>query len=700
MARRARETQSVQLFPFLAVLVCVMGSLIFLLLVSAKKLRAAAVAKAVAAAQVVEDEPLAPDFGDEAPPVVWVEPEEPVVAAAPPGGEPPQSAAPRIDRAAIEAERAALHATWAARVAELASTVDARQQGLNRERLLALAAQRQIDELQQQLLQQELELSRLMGQVSADADRVPASAAERAKLEAEIAKLRARLKELQSRQQESASRFSIVAFEGKSGTTRKPILIECTATGLRFLPEDVVLTPADIEGATPRANPLLAGTMALMAYWSQAPAAQREPPYVLLVVRPDGTFAYYIAMKLLSSLKQPFGYELVTDDVELALPPVDPQARELLTEAIRRSQEQRVQMQQAGRGGFGGPGPGGTSGGRFTDGSAGGGLGNSVSPTGVGSGQPGAKPVGTGTANGSSGRRFDLAELEGGPQVGERSWQNIERFGGQEHRQKRQGSAGATGVGTTTTGSPDPRSGEVRTSATRPSEGATPNAGQPPRRLDEASTEGEATENLTAGEPPPEGDAADTNPQGTAGPSRAGMGRPSSTAARTNASAQAAGGTSGELPDGDAEPAPFPSFGPAQVRRVRQQEAALPYEQLQRRKWGPHEPGASIGVEKPVVIRIAGDHFLVESSAPIPIPEGADRVEIFDRLLTTIDQQAQGWGQPGVGFFWVPKLKFVISPGGNSVYERIAPLVAKSGLSNRVEYTLNQAQPAMLETQP
>lgn len=696
MARRARETLSVQLFPFLAVLVCVMGSLIFFLLVSAKKLRAAAVAKAVAAAQVVDDEPLAPEFGDEAPPVVWVEP-EPVVAAAPRETAPEAPVTPKIDRAALAAERAALQATWAARVAELASTVEARQQGLNRERLLALAAQRQIDELQQQLLQQELELSRVMGQVSADEDRAPASAAERAKLEAEITKLRARLKELQSRQQESASRFSIVAFEGKSGTTRKPILIECTATGLRFLPEDVVLTPADIEGATPRANPLLAGTMALMAYWSQAPAAQREPPYILLVVRPDGTFAYYIAMKLLSSLKQPFGYELVTDDVELALPPVDPQARELLTEAIRRSQEQRVQMQQAGRGGFGGSGSSGSSGGRFTDGSASGGLGGTSEPTGNGTGQTVTKPAGAGT--GSSGRRFDLAELDGGPQVGERSWQNIERFGGQEHRQRRQGTPG-TASGETTTGTPDPRSGEVRTNAPRASTGANPNAGQPPRRLDEGANVGEATESLTAGAPPPNGDPAGTNAQGTAGPSREGMNRPSSTAARTTASSQATGGTSGELPDADAEPAPFPSFGPAQVRRVRQQEAALPYEQLQRRKWGPHEPGASIGVEKPVVIRVAGDHFLVESSSPIPIPEGADRVEIFDRLLTTIDQQAQGWGQPGVGFFWVPKLKFLISPGGNSVYERIAPLVAKSGLSNRVEYTLNQAQPAVLETQP
>jgi hypothetical protein len=698
MARRARETLSVQLFPFLAVLVCVMGSLIFLLLVSAKKLRAAAVAKAVAAAHIVIDEPLAPEFGDESPPVVWVEP-EPVVAAATLVTTAEAPVTPKLDRAALEAERAALQATWAARVAELASTVDARQQRLNRERLLALAAQRQIDELQQQLLQQELELSRLMGQVSADEDRVPASAAERAKLEAEIAKLRARLKELQSQQQESASRFSIVAFEGKSGTTRKPILIECTATGIRFLPEDVVLTPADIEGATPRANPLLAGTMALMAYWSQAPAAQRDPPYVLLVVRPDGTFAYYIAMKLLSSLKQPFGYELVTDDVELALPPVDPQARELLTEAIRRSQEQRVQMQQAGRGGFGGSGSSGSSGGRFTDESAGGGLGDSAGPPGGGSGQSGGKPAGAGTANGSSGRRFDLAELEGGAQVGERSWQNIERFGGQEHRQRRQGTPG-TGSGETTTGTPDPRSGEVRTSAPRASTGTSPNAGQPPRRLDEGANVRESTESLSAGAPPPGEDPAGPNAQGTAESSRSGMNRPASTAARTTASSQATGGTSGELPDADAEPAPFPAFGPAQVRRVRQQEAALPYEQLQRRKWGPHEPGASIGVEKPVVIRIDSDHFLVESSSPIPIPEGADRVEIFDRLLTTIDQQAQGWGQPGVGFFWVPKLKFVISPGGNSVYERIAPLVAKSGLSNRVEYTLNQAQPAVLETQP
>src|SRR5437016_2340281 len=46
MSGRSKETHAVQVFPFLAVLVCTMGSLIFLLLVTTQQIRHRAIALA------------------------------------------------------------------------------------------------------------------------------------------------------------------------------------------------------------------------------------------------------------------------------------------------------------------------------------------------------------------------------------------------------------------------------------------------------------------------------------------------------------------------------------------------------------------------------------------------------------------------------------------------------------------------------
>ena len=65
MSRRSKETLAVQLFPFLAVLVCTMGSLILLLIVTTKRIRAATIEKA---RQAVLAEIVVPELTPEAPP--------------------------------------------------------------------------------------------------------------------------------------------------------------------------------------------------------------------------------------------------------------------------------------------------------------------------------------------------------------------------------------------------------------------------------------------------------------------------------------------------------------------------------------------------------------------------------------------------------------------------------------------------------
>lgn len=667
MSRRSHTQAKVELFPFLAVLVCVMGALIFLLLVMTKQLRANSIARAQAEALQplpVHEE----DFALPLPPAATWDDHDNVASFEPPTRPDDSQAASSAAevaaraRAEYEAAQAAQRQTWQDRVAALERELESRRTQRNREQLLAQTTEAQATRLQKELLQRELELAELMGRQSAEEDRDKSRADERSRLEQQIQALRRQLKQLQDQQRDASSRYAVVPYDGKSGTTRRPILVECTATGIRFIPEDVTLTPADIDGFVPRFNPLAAGAQALIEHWNQPQHREQGEPYVMLIVRPDGTLAYYIAMRLLSGMQRSFGYELVAHDTQLQIPPLDPQAKQAVEEAVRRvllEREQAVLSLGKGSGG----GAGGTGAGRGPSGNRGPGQ---EQPSGRGGSQeaipappasrsggtaPG-RTTGTNVSNSTSNasREFNLTQLESPPQVGDRSWQDLDRFEGQEFRRR-----SSQGKNTATTATPEAR-----------------NAGGPAAESSSRSSTAPSGERGAADT----GSSASTARSGTEGNT---------------------GSTGSPYLDEPAES--FPRFNPPSSQRAGQQ-AKLPYEQLQRRKWGPHEPGASIGVERRVVVQVDSERVIIDGQRSIPIRPEDSRTVVFDQLLVGLDQAAQTWGQPGSGFFWVPSLKFVISPGGNAVYERMAPLVTKSGLSHSLEHTLERAQVIERETQP
>lgn len=667
MSRRSHTQAKVELFPFLAVLVCVMGALIFLLLVMTKQLRANAIARAQADAWQTQS--VADDHSELPGPLLATWDEHDNVATFEPLQEPDpsdslSSAADAVARARaeFEAEQAALRRTWQDRVQALEREYESRQTQRKREQLLAQTTEVQAAQLQKELLQRELELAELMGRQTAEEDRDKSRADERSRLEQQIQALRRQLKQLQDQQRDASSRYAVVPYDGKSGTTRRPILIECTATGIRFLPEDVTLTPADIDGFVPKFNPLVAGSQALIEHWSRPEHREQGEPYVMLIVRPDGTLAYYIAMRLLSGLQRSFGYELVASDTQLQLPPLDPQAKQAVEEAVRKVLYEREQAVQSLAGGTGG-GAGGYGSGRGSPSHRG--LGNEQAGSrsgsqgaipaapasrsgGIAAGRPAGTPANAPAASGS--REFNLSQLESPAQVGERSWQDLDRFEGQEFRRR-----AANGGASTTAATPEPKGG------------STPAAESNSRTNQSAS-----------------------GPQSEAAAGSSGWAARSGTEGST-------GATGSPFLDEPAES--FPRFNPPQASRGGQQ-AKLPYEQLQRRKWGPHDPGASIGVERRVMIQVDSERIIIDGQRNIPIRAEDSRTVVFDQLLMGLDQSAQTWGNPGSGFFWVPSLRFVISPGGNAVYERMAPLVTKSGLSHSTEHTLDRAQVIERETQP
>ena len=205
-----------------------------------------------------------------------------------------------------------LETKWKLRTNQLTNERDAQLALLARQKLLVdkaleqtKSAKTDVDKLEAQL-----------GQIARES--VPGwdekDDAERLLLEKQIAELKKQLRAAQLEETTDNEKFQVVPFDPQTGTTRRPIFIECTENGIRFLPENIMITAADLDGFTNRANPLAAGTGALINYWAAWNFRQRNPraepePYVLLLVRPNGIVAYYAALRMLDPIRTAHGYE-------------------------------------------------------------------------------------------------------------------------------------------------------------------------------------------------------------------------------------------------------------------------------------------------------------------------------------------------------------------------------------------------------
>ena len=319
---------SVGLFAFLDVLMSTMGSLILVLMIVSPKIRQEKMAKAAteAARDIVKVEP--------APAPAPVPLPAPVVA-------PPRET---ID----------LNAKFAKRVAELSGQADdKRRTAAEKER--SLAAQRESFE---KIRAQREQLERELAELHTTKDHTLASAqdlaAEGLRVESELAKRGSRLRKIRDQIAHESTEYSFVAYDGVSGTTRRPILIECADDQIRFPQENITLSASETTGFSSAANPVLAGAEALLEYWTTHSKPDDPKPYVLLVVRPSGTLAYYRARNLLQRMQSPFGYELLSEDQKLAAPAADKEAfsacRQAIDQAIAKRESVFDQALANGRG--------------------------------------------------------------------------------------------------------------------------------------------------------------------------------------------------------------------------------------------------------------------------------------------------------------------------------------------------------------
>ncbi|KAA5544407.1 hypothetical protein FYK55_08710 [Roseiconus nitratireducens] len=321
MSGRRRQSLSPTLFPFLAVLVCTLGTLILLLALVAQNTNEAAQRIAEAPDEI-------PELSDHA------------------AG---QLTAGEVAELVEEEEF---------RLQELVSFRDAQTGDLEQRRDQLAHVEDHTRRIREQLRQ----ISDAMEQAHSDQP-IDAVAVEQLRsLHEELDEQKRVVEKLRENVQDQTPRVVIVPHQGPNGTSRRPIYLECTAQGVKIWPEGILITQRQLENSSRGANPL-DDALRAVRYHATQNYGDPVPPYPMLIVRPDGVESYYGARAAMTDWDDQFGYELVPTDVELAYQAPDPELRKRIDYAIRSAVARQTQFSiarsfaRAGRGGPGGSSP-------------------------------------------------------------------------------------------------------------------------------------------------------------------------------------------------------------------------------------------------------------------------------------------------------------------------------------------------------
>ena len=291
---RAQSGPTISLFPFLAVLLCTMGSLLVILVIFSRSAKQAGIAAA----------------------------EEAEAQAA---------AATAAERGELELAREELG--W--RIDQIRGVRDRTAEELSKARMQLAGT----EETARKLADELEALARTAEALEGDAG--DASADETVlELERKLAEAR---QELDAATEKLALRppaYAVVPYEGANGTHRRPLYIECCIDGVFLQPEGIRLGPADFEGPPGPGNPLASALRAAREYIASAPGESGDPnvqPYPLLLVRPSGVMAYYAARESIQSWGNEFGYQFIDEEWTINYPARDPALAEAEMRAIEES---------------------------------------------------------------------------------------------------------------------------------------------------------------------------------------------------------------------------------------------------------------------------------------------------------------------------------------------------------------------------
>ena len=295
MSGRRRKGLSPSLFPFLAVLVCTLGTLILLLALVAQNASTTAQAQAEAANEKANQAP-------------EVEKEPGLTAA----------------------QATALIEEGEFRVEQLVSFRDQQTDDLEQRRTQLTQVESHAAKIREQLkrLNEEVELA------TSEKDIDPVDHAQLVTLKHRLVQEEKAVNQLRADKSDQIPRVALIPHKGPNGTDRRPIYLECTTLGLRIWPEGSTITSGQLEESVTGANPL-DDALRVVRHHVMHQYGDVAPPYPLLVVRPDGIEAYAAARSALRDWDDQFGYELVPAAVKLAYDKPDPRLKRRIDEAIR-----------------------------------------------------------------------------------------------------------------------------------------------------------------------------------------------------------------------------------------------------------------------------------------------------------------------------------------------------------------------------
>ena len=190
-------------------------------------------------------------------------------------------------------------------------------------------------------------LNKTLEQLVSKLDRIQSNADETSKessdkanavqeIKKEIDQKKKELVEEIDRQKKRKPAFAVIPYSGANGTNRRPVYLECTKDGVLVQPEGLLISLSDLRPPYGPGNPLDAALRVLRLTYQQKDTTFgiTQPPYPLLIVRPDGIQTYALAREAMSGWDDQFGYELIDGEMELKFPPSPPGLKEQLLSTV------------------------------------------------------------------------------------------------------------------------------------------------------------------------------------------------------------------------------------------------------------------------------------------------------------------------------------------------------------------------------
>jgi hypothetical protein len=299
--RRPRRKLEVNTFPFLAVLLCAMGSFILVLMIIDRRGK-------IVAQNKVRETYLARKIAYE------LDRDERIAAAQ------DQSAK---NKAAWQAQKDKVHADLQVEEDALARQITQVLAALAKSDDVVTGQNAAATTLAQKVNLEDAALRALQNELQSRQDQLKQAKKTsqghlqlREQLTRDLVVLEAALRNVQERKARERPVYSLVPYKGKHGASSKPIYVEVSEGTVAVHPGPTVVSAATWSPETlrraieERTGPLERE----VARRGLPPDDNQKNPYLLFLVRPAGIPIYYDALKFLGDYRFDFGYELIEPD--------------------------------------------------------------------------------------------------------------------------------------------------------------------------------------------------------------------------------------------------------------------------------------------------------------------------------------------------------------------------------------------------